>query len=144
MDIRIRYARPEDADFWFSLDGHLSRVAFKDKVRDRMAYVLLCDGQPAGLLRYNLFWDEHPFCTMLYIAPDRQRQGLGARLLRHWEKDMRARGYGLALTSTQADEDAQRFYRRMGYRDCGGLVLDVPPWTQPMELILCRDIREED
>ena len=35
--------------------------------------------------------------------------------------DQIAHGYGMVLTSTQVDEDAQHFYRKLGYKDCGGL-----------------------
>lgn len=31
------------------------------------------------------------------------------RLMEHWENDMRARGFGMLLTSTQVDEEAQLF-----------------------------------
>ena len=54
---------------------------------------------------------------------------------------MRAAGHGMAMTSTQADETAQNFYRRLGWRDAGGFVVDVPGYEQPFELILTKDIR---
>ena len=53
---------------------------------------------------------------------------------------MKEQGHGMLLTSTQVDEDAQHFYRRLGYRDCGGLVMDVPGYEQPMELFLVKAI----
>lgn len=46
----------------------------------------------------------------------------------------------MVLTSTQVDEDAQHFYRKLGYRDCGGFVIDVPGYEQPMELFLSKAI----
>ena len=97
---------------------------------------------PVGVLRYNLFWDNTPFCTLLYVAREFQRRGYGRKLMEHWEQDMRAQGYGMLLTSTQVDEEAQHFYRRLGYRDCGGLLVDVPGYEQPMELFLVKDIRQ--
>ena len=102
--------------------------------------VLEEDGVPVGLLRYNLFWDNTPFCTMLFVDWPYQRKGYGRLLMEHWERDMKEQGYGMLLTSTQVDEDAQHFYRRLGYRDCGGLVLDVPGYEQPMELFLVKAI----
>ena len=42
-------------------------------------------------------------------------------LMEYWEKDMKSQGYGMLLTSTQVDEDAQHFYRKLGYKsskDC--------------------------
>lgn len=44
------------------------------------------------------------------------------------------------MTSTQVDETAQHFYRKLGYRDAGGLLLDVPGYEQPMELFLIKAI----
>ncbi len=138
--MEIRYVDFSDKDFWFSLDKHLSPEAFASKVKDRCGYVLTVNGQPAGLLRYNLFWDNTPFCTMLYIDERFQHQGYGKCLMAHWENDMKAKGYGMLLTSTQVDEDAQHFYRKLGYRDCGGMVIDIPGYEQPMEMFLIKAI----
>lgn len=60
--------------------------------------------------------------------------------MEHWEKEMKAQGYGMLLTSTQADENAQHFYRRLGYKDCGGFVMDLPRYAQPMELFFIKEI----
>ena len=53
---------------------------------------------------------------------------------------MKSQGYGMLLTSTQVDEDAQHFYRKLGYKDCGGLIIDNPKYEQPMELFLSKII----
>ena len=58
----------------------------------------------------------------------------------YWEKDMAARGYDLVLTSTQADEKAQFFYRALGYRDCGAFILPFPGHEQPTEIILGKPV----
>ena len=136
----IRYAASEDRQFWYSLDRHLPEMEFRKKVRDRQGYVLLSEGRPAGLLRYNLFWDNTPFCTLLCIEEQYRNRGFGRALMEHWEQDMRSQGYGMALVSTQSDEDAQFFYRRLGYRDCGSLTVDVPGYEQPMELFLVKQL----
>lgn len=138
--IEIRYVQLEDKTFWYQLDRHLPEQAFEGKVRDRQGYVLLVDGEPTGLLRYNLFWDNTPFCNLLFVRESHQRKGLGTLLMTHWEQDMKAQGYGMLLTSTQVDEGAQHFYRKLGYRDCGGFVIDLPAFAQPMELFLIKGI----
>ncbi|MBQ1945655.1 MAG: GNAT family N-acetyltransferase [Clostridia bacterium] len=135
--IRIRHVQSEDRIFWFGLDKHLSQKEFNNKVSSKSGYVLLADDMPVGLLRYSLFWDSIPFCNMLYIDARYQRKGYGKKLMAHWEEEMKAQGYERLLTSTQADEEAQHFYRKLGYQDCGGLVMDVPG---PMELILMKAI----
>ena len=63
----------------------------------------------AALMRYNLFWDNTPFCTLLYVDECCRGRGHGGALMRRWEADMKARGYGLLMTSTLADETAQLF-----------------------------------
>ena len=67
---------------------------------------------------------------------------LGRMLMEHWERDMHTRGYDLVMTSTQADENAQHFYRKIGYKDCGGFTMDIPGYEQPMEMIMMKDLRK--
>lgn len=138
--MQIRYIEQEDKAFWFSLDKHLSEAEFEKKIRDKMGYVLLEDGVPVGLLRYNLFWDNTPFCTMLFVDWAHQGKGYGKALMAHWEEDMKKAGYGMLMTSTQVDEEAQHFYRKIGYQDAGGFVVNIPGYEQPMEMIMVKGI----
>lgn len=138
--VEIRYLQQADKEFWYSLDKLLPEVEFENKVRDERGYVLLEDGNPVGLLRYNLFWDNTPFCTLLFVDWNYQKKGYGRMLMQHWEEDMKQKGYGMVMTSTQVDEDAQHFYRKLGYKDCGGFVVDVPGYEQPMEMFLIKGI----
>ena len=131
-DLFIRYVQDSDKEFWLSLDKHISEAEFEKKVRDRQGYILLCKNRPIGLLRYNLFWDNTPFCTLLYIDKKYQRKGYGRLLMEFWENEMCALGYKWLLVSTQSNESAQHFYRAIGYRDCGRL--NAP--NQPTELFL--------
>ncbi len=137
----IRYVEETDKDFWYCLDKHLPEKEFAKKVRDNQGYVLMKDGKPIGLLRYNLFWDNTPFCTMLYIDVNYQNLGYGRSLMEYWESDMKEKGYGIVLTSTRADENAQHFYRKSGYKDCGGFVVDIKGYEQPMEMLMIKGIR---
>ena len=136
----IRYVRLEDRAFWYSLDKHLPQQEFDRKVAERRGYIITEDHVPVGLLRYNLFWDNTPFCTLLFVDWKRQRAGYGRLLMQHWEAEMKAQGYNILLTSTQADEEAQHFYRKLGYRDCGGLLLGMPGNEQPMELFFMKRV----
>lgn len=138
--ISIRYAIDTDKAFWFTLDAHMAESEFYKKVRDKQGYILLDDGVPKGILRYNLFWDNTPFCNMLYVDRSAQRKGYGRMLMEFWEKDMCAQGYRMLMTSTQVDETAQHFYRKLGYQDCGGLLINIPGFEQPMELLLSKAI----
>jgi len=138
--IEVRYAVKEDKEFWYSLDKHLPEREFEKKVRDRQGYVLLDDGNAVGLLRYNLFWDNIPFCTMLFVDWPEQKKGYGRELMNYWENDMKNQGYGMVMTSTQVDEEAQHFYRKMGYKDCGGLIIDISGYEQPMEMFMSKGL----
>ena len=138
--LEIRYAELSDKGFWYTLDKHLLEDEFTNKVALRQGYVLLVNGVPAGLLRYNLFWDNTPFCILIYIAESNQGKGCGRLLMNHWELDMKNKGFGMVMTSTQVDEQAQHFYRKLGYKDCGGFVVDIPGYAQPMELMMIKSI----
>ena len=87
--IEIRYVKLEDKDFWYRLDKHLPEVEFEKKVRDKKGYVLLEEGKPVALLRYNLFWDNTPFCTMLFVDWNFQKKGYGKKLMEYWESEMK-------------------------------------------------------
>lgn len=138
--VSIRYVQEEDRNFWLKLDKHLPKAEFEKKIRDKMGYVLLEENIPYGLLRYNLFWDNTPFCTMLYVDGDSRGRGYGKKLMEFWENDMKSMGHGMLMTSTQVDEDAQHFYRKLGYQDSGGLIINIPGYEQPMELFLIKKI----
>lgn len=136
--MEIRYAQLNDKTEWYRLDHHLPEKEFEEKIRTQQGYVLTEDDKVIGVLRYNLFWDNTPFCTMLYIDNAYQNKGYGRLLMEHWEKEMKSKGYGMIMTSTQVDEDAQHFYRKLGYKDCGGFVIDIPGYEQPMEMIMIK------
>lgn len=136
----IKYVQSADREFWFSLDRHLPEREFENKILNKQGYVLLENNKAVGLLRYNLFWDNTPFCTMLFVDENYRGKGYGRKLVEFWEADMKKQGFGMLLTSTQVDENAQHFYRKLGYKDCGGLVIDIPRYAQPMELFMIKAI----
>ena len=140
----LRFVTHLDWEGWSALDKHLPKGEFDEKVRTRRGLVYTEGGQILGVLRWNLFWDSLPFCTLLYIREDCRGKGYGRALMDRWEGEMAARGHGLVLTSTQADEMAQHFYRKLGYRDCGGFVMPLPGYEQPTELILAKALEAEE
>ena len=77
-----------------------------------------------------------------YVQPKDREFWL--RLDRHPpENDMKSQGYGMLLTSTLTDESAQRFYRKLDYKDCGGFVIDIPQYSQPMEMFFIKSINRD-
>ena len=138
--IEIRYVKETDKAFWYSLDKHLPEDEFLKKVRDKQGYVLFEDGIPKGILRYGLFWDNTPFCNIIFIESDAQKCGFGKKMMAFWETDMRSQGYDMVLLSTRVDEEAQHFYRKIGYKDCGTLTIDIPGFEQAMEIFMCKQL----
>lgn len=136
----IDYVLEKDKDFWFSLDKHMSESEFLLKVRDKRGYVIKDDKKPIGILRYNLFWDNTPFLNLIYLEEIYRSKGFGKKAMLHWENEMRMLGYTLVMTSTQVNEDSQHFYRNLGYKDAGCLLLDFPQYTQPAELFMIKSL----
>ena len=134
----IRFVTKEDKPFWFTLDKHLSETEFELKVRDKRGYIISDGDIPVGVLRYNLFWDNTPFLTLIYIEKSCRSKGFGKQAMLHWENEMQRLGYKLIMTSTQADEQAQHFYRKLGYMDKGCLILDNTPFEQPLEIFMIK------
>ena len=138
--MEIRHVELHDKAGWYLLDRHLPESGFEEKVRNMQGYVLLDGEKIIGVLRYNLFWDNTPFCTLLFIDEKYRSRGCGKLLMEHWESDMKSQDYVMLMTSTQVDEDAQHFYRKLDYKECGGFVVDVPGYEQPMEMIMIKAI----
>ena len=133
----IRYAVSED-DAWIRCnDHHLREDLIPRKIASKEVLLVEIDGVPAGLLRYCLWWDNTPFMNMLFVLEAHRRKGIGRKLVAAWEEEMKADGFRFAMTSTQVDETAQYFYRKLGYRDCGSLLY---PGQAPLEMILIKDL----
>jgi GNAT superfamily N-acetyltransferase len=132
----INYVEEKDKDFWFLLDRHLQEQEFLLKVRDKRGYVIRDDDKPIGILRYGLFWDNTPFLNLIYFIENYRRKGFGKKAIIFWENEMRLLGYKAVMTSTQVDEEAQHFYRKLGYKDSGSLLLD----DEPLEIIFTKSI----
>lgn len=119
----IRYANLGDFDFLHKYDQHISKSELIKCIEDKRILVAFDGDNFIGWLRYNLFWDNTPFMNMLYILDDYQRKGYGKSLVEYWENEMFNKDYYLLLTSTLSNENAQYFYRKLGYLDCGSLFL---------------------
>ena len=130
----IAYATPRDMRDCFLFDRHLTESQYELKVRDKMYYITRDGDTPIGVMRYNLFWDYIPFLTLIHFGDTYQRKGYGTKAMQHWESEMRALGHKIIMTSTQADEQGQHFYRKLGYKDTGCLVLD----DQPLEIFMIK------
>ena len=124
MDTIIRLATDGDLPFLSEHDLHISLSELDSAIRlGRVLLLETAEGAPIGWLRWNLFWDNTPFMNLLYLLEDYRLKGYGRTLVSHWEALMREQGHTAVLTSTQANEGAQHFYRHLGYEDVGGFLL---------------------
>jgi GNAT superfamily N-acetyltransferase len=135
---KIRYVQENDQSFWYTLDKHLSEKEFAIKIRDNLGYVISDDDKPVGVMRYNLFWDRIPFLNLIYIMEQYRGKGFGKQAMLHWETEMRGLGHKMIMLSTQADEQAQHLYRKLGFIDRGCLFLDNTPFEQPQEMLMIK------
>lgn len=136
----IRYATEADKAFWFTLDRHMREDEFLLKIRDKRAYIISDGRLPIGIMRYNLFWDNIPFLTLIHLDGACQRKGFGRKAMQAWENEMRGLGYKMVMTSTQVDEQAQHFYRKLGYIEKGCLNFDNTPLAQPLEMFMVKTL----
>ncbi|MGN0970405.1 MAG: GNAT family N-acetyltransferase [Aristaeellaceae bacterium] len=132
----IRAAMESDLPWLKEHDRHIGAEALRDAVQRGRILLAEQDGQIIGWLRWSLFWDEIPFMNMLYLLEGFRRQGLGRVLVSHWEEDMHRQGHRRVMTSSQANEEGQHFYRRLGYQDAGALLLP----GEPLEIIFLKEL----
>ncbi|NLB89885.1 MAG: GNAT family N-acetyltransferase [Clostridiales bacterium] len=137
---QLRYATEEDLAFWQQLDSHISYEELVNKISLQRCYIVEHQHRPIGLMRYNLFWDNLPFLTLIRLLPTNVGQGFGTQAMLGWETEMRALGFQQVMTSTQSDEGAQHFYRKLGYKDAGCLILDLPTLSQAAEVFFVKSL----
>lgn len=132
----IRYAGQSDFELLREHDHHVSESELAHSIDARRVLVMFEQGAFVGWLRFNLFWDEIPFMNMLYFLEEHRGKGYGTQLTRFWEEEMAKRSCKQVLTSTLSSEQAQFFYRKNGYVDCGSLLLP----GEPLEIILLKEL----
>jgi|SRR5690606_26158689 len=132
----IEAANVHDYDYIIERDRHIIECLVKQKIINKEIYVIRESGNNIGWMRYSYFWDNTPFMNMLWIDEPYRNSGIGTQVVLGWEKSMQANGFKLVMTSTQANEQAQHFYRRLGYKDAGCLILE----DEPLEILLTKQI----
>lgn len=133
----IRYATIADKELLLSKDSHIKENIWIDTINNKREIIMLVDGKFAGWLRWNLFWDEIPFMNMLYFLEEYRGNGYGTQIVKFWESEMIKLGYDKVMTSSQANESAQHFYRKLGYRDAGGFF----PFCNDFEIVFTKELK---
>ncbi|HZF31094.1 MAG TPA: GNAT family N-acetyltransferase [Gammaproteobacteria bacterium] len=66
------------------------------------------------------FYDEHAHLSLLAVLPGFQRQGIGRQLVEWLEASARTAGiFAVRLELRAGNDDARRFYERLGYLEAG-------------------------
>lgn len=134
--MKIKFAETKDFAFLKNSDHHIKPQELANLITLHRVLVAVNGPRILGWLRWNLFWDNTPFMNLLYVKQNMRQQGIGKELVSHWEKLMKKQDHQAVMTSTQADETAQHFYRKLGYQDIGSLL--VP--HQALEIIFRKEI----
>lgn len=134
--MNIRIANKGDLSILVHYDKHISGDELAYSMMRERILIIEENNHLIGWLRYNLFWDNTPFMNMLYILEDYRGKRYGKVLTLFWEEQMKRLGYELVMTSTLSNEGAQHFYRKLGYRDAGSLLLP----QEPLEIIFIKSI----
>lgn len=132
----IKHMRPEDKEFVKRIEPHINDVQYENHICTKTGYIIWDGDERAGLMHYSVLWDKLPFLNLIYVEQAYRNHGIAAEAMRLWEEDMKNQGYLMVLLSTQVDEDSQHFYRKLGYIECGALLLNGTPLEQPMEMFM--------
>jgi len=135
--MEIRYAVESDYDELLKKEKHVSKDELKNIININREIIAINNNEIIGWLRYNLFWDSIPFMNMIYFLEPERKKGYGEKLLKFWEIEMKNKGFDIVLTSTQSDENAQEFYRKNNYIECGSLKFT----KQALEIIFKKKLK---
>ena len=136
--MKITLANIEDQQKIAVLDRHIPSARLEECIERGRIYALNDGDAILGVLRYSLFWQTIPFLDLIYLREDVRNKGFGTEMMRIWETAMQNAGYSHIMTSTQADEDAWKFYEKLGYRKVGGF---FPPEQEAEEWIYLKELK---
>jgi len=134
--MNIRFAESDDLDTISDYDKHIAEKELLSAINQKRILIAEENGEFTGWLRFNLFWDNTPFMNMLFVIEPHRGKGIGRQLVARWESEMKSLSFKLLMTSTQANENAQHFYRKLNYKDAGSLLLP----DEPLEIIFIKEV----
>jgi ribosomal-protein-alanine acetyltransferase len=95
------------------------RVAGHMRQRENMVVIAKGDGQLVGFVIAQ-FGAERVHLTLLGVAKEHQRRGIGRRLVQWVEESAAVAGlFTVTLEVRASNQLARRFYERLGYRESG-------------------------
>lgn len=135
IHVKVIAATDSDYEYIRKHDHHILENLILPKIKGKEIYILQDEQEIiVGWFRYSYFWDNTPFMNMIWIDDPFRSRGLGKKAVLFWEVEMKQQGFKMVMTSTLANEGAQHFYRKLGYRDAGCLILE----NEPLEILLTK------
>lgn len=101
-------------------------------------YKIIFNGKEAGIIEYKDFWQGMPYLSLIKILPEYRGQGAGTQAVNTLADELKKSGCVALITSTRADEHGQHFYRKLGFKESGCLILENTPLSQPTELFFIK------
>jgi len=137
MKIKISYATKED---YISLKRK-DPLLKKSIITEKRVIIAKKDNKIVGFLRFQYLWEEIPYMSLLKVDEKYQKKGIGTKIVKFWEREMKKKKFKEVLTSTQEDEEGKFFYRKIGYHDIGKLSeINNGPNGGPKELFLLKKL----
>ncbi len=127
----LRPATVADFDFCFRLNERnmrpfverlrvwgeaTERAAFAGQFRAGRDAIVVVDGRDVGHLGVDDAGDGPVVLRMIALAPEVQRRGIGAAIVRDILHDAHRRGRAVMLRVTEENIAARRLYERLGFR----------------------------
>jgi ribosomal protein S18 acetylase RimI-like enzyme len=158
LPVAIRLCREDDlpALEWFGLfaahHGLIRRLFAQHEAGEALMLVAEVNGAASGQLWIDLQRRRGERAAEIWavrVLPCLQGQGIGARMMRAAEDQLRARGFHWALLGVETDNpDACRFYERLGYTLAGTTLPTHPPELAERaaapQWVLRKDLRRAD
>ena len=84
---------------------------------DEKHFIMFCEDNPAGWLKINgLEGNDTAWLSMLAVAPEYQRKGLGTKAVSFFEEYISDKGfYSAGINTTEDNSAAQNLYKKCGY-----------------------------
>lgn len=119
MGVSVRFAVLSDLDF-VSRDRFIPQEVVARKIELAEVIVAEKDGQLAGYLRLEYLWSLVPYVALIWVTPERRKQGIGRAMIAFAGEFLRQDGHDALYSSSQANEPApQAWHRHVGFEECG-------------------------
>lgn len=134
--MEIEFASLQDLLGIIEMDDSIDSELMEEKIQRQEILVAKEVKGIVALLRYSLFWDNTPFINLLLVKEEKRKEGIGTNLIQKWESEMKEKGYERVMTSSQSDETAQVFFKKLKYKEIGSFEF---PEQEP-ELLFLKEL----